>query len=58
VEADGIEMKYPPRDLTPRRYVYHQRYVEQDPGQPGLKVIENVWHEGGLGQNWISQYLF
>ncbi|KAF7636602.1 hypothetical protein Mgra_00003998 [Meloidogyne graminicola] len=47
VEADGIEMKYPPRDLTPRRYVYHQRFTEHDPGAPGLKVSEKTWHEGG-----------
>ncbi|KAL7071478.1 hypothetical protein ACQ4LE_009082 [Meloidogyne hapla] len=47
VEADGIEMKYPPRDLTPRRYVYHQRFTEQDPGAPGIRVSEKTWHEGG-----------
>ena len=40
-------MKYPPRDLTPRRYVYHQKFTEQDPGAPGLKVSEKTWHEGG-----------
>uniref|UniRef100_A0A914GTX7 F-box domain-containing protein n=1 Tax=Globodera rostochiensis TaxID=31243 RepID=A0A914GTX7_GLORO len=49
VAADGIEMKRPPPDLTPRRYEYHQRYVEHGPGQPGVRVTEKVWHEGELG---------
>lgn len=47
VNADGVEMKRPPPDLTPRRYVYHQRYVEQEPGQGGLRVTEDTWHTGG-----------
>ncbi|KAL3125026.1 hypothetical protein niasHT_000631 [Heterodera trifolii] len=49
VAADGIEMKRPPPDLSPRRYEYYQRHVEHDQGKPGLRVTESIWHEGGSG---------
>ncbi|KAI3418827.1 hypothetical protein GPALN_007927 [Globodera pallida] len=55
VAADGIEMKRPPPDLTPRRYEYHQRYVEHGPGQPGVRVTEKVWHEGELGDGGAEE---
>lgn len=47
VEADGVEMKRPPPDLTPKREVIHQRVVEYQRGKPGHRVIENMWDTGG-----------
>ncbi|KAH7732011.1 Protein GEI-15 [Aphelenchoides avenae] len=49
VEADGVEMKRPPPDLTPKREVIHQRVVEYQRGKPGHRVIENMWDTGGTG---------
>jgi hypothetical protein len=49
VAADGVEMKRGPPDLAPRISVIHQRYVEKVPGQPGHRVYERLWDEGGRG---------
>ena len=47
VEADGIELKHGPPDLTPRVSVIHERYIEKgDPGRAGKRVYEHVWDEG------------
>lgn len=44
VAADGIELRRGPTDLTPKKYVYHERVVEKgDPGQGGRRVYEERW---------------
>jgi len=49
VAADGVEMKRGPPDLTPRISVRHERFVERGKGQPGHRLYEHLWDEGGDG---------
>lgn len=50
VEADGVEMKRGPPDLTPRREVIHERIVERgSAGKAGHRLTEHLWDEGGDG---------
>lgn len=48
VEADGIEMKRGPKDMTPKRYVTHERYAEGgNGGHGGVNLYETRWANGG-----------
>lgn len=48
VAADGVELKYAPKNLEPRVSVIQQRTIERSgPGQTGVRIIEKVWSEGG-----------
>ena len=49
VEADGVEMKWGPKDMTPRRYVTHEKFVDPGSGgHDGVKIYETRWRDGGL----------
>jgi len=47
VEADGVELKRGPKDMTPRRYVTHEKFVDPGSGgHDGVKIYETRWSEG------------
>jgi hypothetical protein len=46
VEADGIEMKRGPKDMTPKIHVSHERYLERGSGgHGGVNIYEKRWDE-------------
>jgi hypothetical protein len=48
VAADGVEMKRGPPDLTPRKYITHERFVERGRrARDGLRIYEHLWDSGG-----------
>ncbi|KAE9556357.1 hypothetical protein FO519_000397 [Halicephalobus sp. NKZ332] len=47
VEADGVEMKRGPKDMTPRRYVTHEKFIDPGSGgHDGVNIYETRWAEG------------
>uniref|UniRef100_A0AC34QTX7 Uncharacterized protein n=1 Tax=Panagrolaimus sp. JU765 TaxID=591449 RepID=A0AC34QTX7_9BILA len=47
VEADGVELKHGPKDMTPKRYVTHERMEERgSAGHGGVRLTETRWSEG------------
>uniref|UniRef100_A0A7E4VJJ2 Uncharacterized protein n=1 Tax=Panagrellus redivivus TaxID=6233 RepID=A0A7E4VJJ2_PANRE len=46
VEADGVERKLGPKDMTPRVHVTHEHYAERGSGgHGGVRVTEKRWDE-------------